>query len=549
MKYLGWSFKIKHMFSSRSAGKPNQPSPRNFRLPKQSVVPSPQDVEFLAQEAHKLRGGTVEMPFSVTGGSQEFLISVKVDQSVAYDPIWTLVAVTPSGNQAIFQHPESDMSMVANLIMSGCGCDVLNDIDESFMGASSMSNLKAVGSSDSLEVPTLTTETNPVFDSPRPGIKATLEGDLTKMQAPNLLQSIALSKMTGRLDVKDKNESIRIYFVEGTPTHAEVKDVTGDMALLELITWTAGEFRFWPDETSPTNSVKRRLDAALMEGVTLLDQLKYLESAGLKQDSCLVKRNAIISEQEFVARLQKGAPIALQPQIDFYEMVDNRTSFAEILAKRPMVKTEWVPILFNMLSCGLLQATEMQSRSGASRGLGIDESTVQSVTKQLIRQETEILTYPAFLYFLEQEYLRYEYFNFPFSLIIFSMGHRKVAPGGQAGPVESLALLAVKRAMQRVALVKRPIDMLGHYETFDFGLILPNTNAKAAGALANRIVDVLREAPLTADVDPRSLVFAFGIASVPEDCQEPDKLLAVAKKARDMSKQTQRVVLAREVPQ
>ena len=61
------------------------------------------------------------------------------------------------------------------------------------------------------------------------------------------------------------------------------------------------------------------------------------------------------------------------------------------------------------------------------------------------------------------------------------------------------------------------------------------------------IVDVLREAPLTADLDPRSLVFAFGVAGVPEDCQELDKLLQAAKNARDASKQSQRIVLAREV--
>jgi GGDEF domain-containing protein len=535
------------MFSSRATGKQNQPAPRNFRLPKQSVLPNLTDIQFLAQEAAKRPGGLVELPFSVTEGSQEYWLSVKVEPEISYDPIWTLSLLQKNGHQIVFQHPESDLSMVTNLVMSGCGIDVLNDIEESFMGTSSMSNLKPVstGSSSSIEAPITTQEgLSPIFDAPKPGVKATLEGDLTRMQAPNLLQSIGLAKMSGRLDVKDKTETIRVYFVEGTAHHAEIKDITGDLALLELITWTTGEFRFWPDETNTQKTIKKRLDAALMEGITLLDQIKYLETAGLKTECCLVKRNAIISEQEFVTRLQKGAPIGLQPQIDFYEMVDNRSTFAEILAKRPMPKTEWVPILFNMLSCGLLQATEQQARSGTTRGLGVDEGMVHSVTKHLLRQETEILSYPAFLYFLEQEYLRYEYFNLPFSLIIFSMGHSKQGPNG---PVEHLQLLAVKRAMQRIALVKRPIDMLGHHETFDFGLILPNTNAKAAAALANRIVDVLREAPLTADVDPKSLVFAFGIASVPEDCQEPDKLLVSARKARDMSKQTQRVVLAREV--
>ncbi|MBN8660337.1 MAG: DUF4388 domain-containing protein [Candidatus Melainabacteria bacterium] len=533
------------MFSSRNsqAGKGNAPIPRGIRLPKVSILPSYNDIHFLHQEACKVPGRLVEQPFSVTEGSQEYLLTVKFEQEIGL-PVWTLSQMTNQGHQVIFQHAESDVSLVANIVLSGCGCDPLADsVADSFMGTDSMSNLKPVGNT-SAEMPIVTNSENAViFDSPRPGLKATLEGDLTKMQAPNLLQSITMSKMTGRLDVKDKNETAKVYFVDGTPMHAELKDVGGDDAVIELITWTTGEFRFWPDETTPHQTVKRRLDAMLMEGVTLLDQSKYLESANLKMESILVKRMSVISESEFASKLQKGAPIAVKPQMEFFELIDGRSTFYDILRKKPMKKAEYVPILFNLISCGLVQVTDQQARSGNLRSLGIDEATLQSVTKHLVRQETGILTYPAFLYFLEQEYLRYEYFNFPFSLVVFSLGHRRQA-GGQ---VEALQILAVKRAMQRISLVKRPIDLLGHYETFDFALILPNSNAKAAAALSNRIVDVLKEAPLSAEMDPRGLVFAFGVAGVPEDGQELDKLLNAARAARDSSKQTQRVVLAREI--
>ena len=66
--------------------------------------------------------------------------------------------------------------------------------------------------------------------------------------------------------------------------------------------------------------------------------------------------------------------------------------------------------------------------------------------------------------------------------------------------------------------------MLGHWETFDYAMLLPNTNSTAASALAHRIADVLREAPLSSDLDSRSLALAFGVATVPEDCQELDKV-------------------------
>jgi GGDEF domain-containing protein len=155
------------------------------------------------------------------------------------------------------------------------------------------------------------------------------------------------------------------------------------------------------------------------------------------------------------------------------------------------------------------------------------------------------LTYPAFIYFLDQEYLRYEHFNFPFSLIVFSIGQRKSGPDGA---VEALQTLAVRRAMQRIGLVKRAIDTLGHWETYDYAMLLPNTNSTAASALGHRIADVLREAPLSSDLDSRSLALAFGVATVPEDCQELDKVIMAARKARDKAKYTQqRVILAREI--
>lgn len=288
----------------------------------------------------------------------------------------------------------------------------------------------------------------------------------------------------------------------------------------------------------------------LMEGVALLDQSKYLETAGLKLESCLVKKNAMISEEEFAARVAKGAPIGLENQLDFYELIDNRNTLFDLLRNRPMPKVDWVPILFNLVSCGLVQITDQapqQNRLATLKALGIDETAVQGVLKNLLRPETGILSYPAFIYLLDQEYLRYEYFNLPFSLLVFSIGQRK---GGPDGMVEALQMLAVRRAMQRISLVKRQVDMLGHYETFDYAMLLPNTNSTAATALANRIADVLREAPLSSDMDSRSLALAFGVATVPEDCQELDKVLIAARKARDRAKMTQqRVVLAREILQ
>ncbi len=548
---------------------PSKPSAqqRSIRLPKQMAIPGYGDISFLMQEAQKMSGRIVEMPFASSDRKSDFVLAVRyeskdIDPEQQMDPEWSLTQYTGGPPKILWKHPCRDLSLICNLLASSAGGDQLQDVIPSsalygsagesantgaYNPVATTSGLSPTRTASSVGQPESTATI--LFEPPKPGAKATLEGDLNKLQVPNLLQSINLAKMTGRLDIKTKADSCQVYFQEGIPLHCKLKENVGDHALCELITWLQGEFRFWPDEKTQERSINKRLDAVLMEGVTLLDQWKYLETAGLKQESCLVRKNAMMSEQEFAARLEKGAPIALEPQIEFYDMIDNRSTVYDITQrKRPMDKTQWVPILFNLVSCGLVQITDQaptQNRLARLKALGVDENQFQSVIKSLTRSETGILNYYAFIYFLEQEYLRYEYFNLPFSLILFSLGVRR---GGEDSPmVEALQMIAIRRAMQRIGLVKRQIDVLGHYETFDYAILLPNANAAAAGALANRIADVLREAPLSSDMDSRSLALAFGVASMPEDGVDLDKLIMNAKKARDEAKAgKRRVVLARD---
>lgn len=511
-------------------------------------MPSYGDVQFLIEEARKIIGRWVELPWSTADRKHEFILAVKYDHEEA-DPSWIMSEAGLQGSEVVWSYATRDLSLICNLLATASGADSVEDIlpTNALLGKAA-----DVGGTTTITA----TTTSPAiggavtFEPPRPGAKATLEGDLKNLQVPNLLQSINLAKMTGKLDIRTRTDKAEVFFVDGAPMHCALKEVQGDPAMVELITWQHGEFRFWPDETTASQTVKRRLDAMLMEGVTLLDQTKYLDSAGLKMESVLVKKNAMISEEEFKARLSKGAPLDLEQQLDFYEVIDNKNTLFDLLRKRPMTRMAWVPILFNLVSCGLVQITDQapqQSRLANLKSMGIDESQIQGVLKGLVRPETGILTYHAFIYFVDQEYLRYEYFNLPFSIVIFSMGMRK---GGPAGPVEALQMLGVRRAMQRIGLVKRQVDLVGHYETFDYGMILPNTNSTAAGALANRIASVLMEAPLSSDMDSRSLALAFGVATVPEDCQELDKLIMLARRARDEAKKgQQRVVLAREIIQ
>jgi GGDEF domain-containing protein len=535
-------------------GKSHSSAVRNLRLPKQSAVPGFADLEFVMEQAHKIPGTLVELPYTNPANKNTFILNVQYDKAHS-EPKWSLSQLLDTGLQMLWNHATRDVPLICHMVGTASGNEISDDImlKGSAVGKPKESHGPG-GSHIAVPAPTQTANiplpqppSGITFEPPRPGMKSILEGDLTNLQAPNLLQSVNLAKMSGRLDIRSRSETAEVYFQEGVPVHCAVKETLGDAALIELVTWKAGEFRFWPDETTSLKTITKRLDMLLMQGVTLHDQSKYLETNGLRLESCLVKKNQMMSEDELRTRLGKGAPLDFDQQLDFYELIDNRTTLFELLRKRPNTKSEWVPIIFNLVSCGLVQITDQaptQNRLANLKVLGVDENAVQGVAKNLTRTETGILTFPSFIYFVDQEYLRYEYFNLPFSVIVFSMGQRKDDDSNS----EPLKMLAVRRAMQRISLVKRQVDLLGHYETFDYAMLLPNTNSAAASALAHRITDVLREAPLSSDMDAKSLTLAFGVATVPEDCQEMDRVLIVAGKARDRAReQHQRVVLAREV--
>ena len=398
-----------------------------------------------------------------------------------------------------------------------------------------------------LSQPHLSSNSSVAFEATRPDARPAIEGDLQNQSVPNLLQSISQSELSGRLDIRNGSENAEVYFANGVVLHCTVKETIGNRALLELICWKNGQYRFCADEKTSLRTVNKSLEALIGQGLALEDQYKWLETNGLRLESCLVKKNALISEEELKDRLSKGIPYDVEPQLDFYELVDNRNTLFALLQERPISKSEWVPILFNLVNLGLVLITDQPPQSNRLanlKALGIDEGAVQGIIKSLVKPETGILSFAAFIYLLDQEYLRYEFFNQPFSLIIFSMGQRK----SDTGQVYALPMFAIRRAMQRIGLVKRQVDFLGHYEDYDYAILMPNTNAAAATALAHKVTEVLREAPMASDIDARTLALAFGVATVPEDCQALDKLIQVATRARDQAKASNRIVVqAREI--
>lgn len=201
-----------------------------------------------------------------------------------------------------------------------------------------------------------------------------------------------------------------------------------------------------------------------------------------------------------------------------------------------MVKKDWVPLLFNMIKCDLIELSDrpqFNDKASLLQSTALDRSAIQNVVRSLRRPDTGIFSYPAFQYFIEQEYFRFQFYQAPFSVIVFELWR------WTGEKLEALPVQAVAEAARRIEGVKRSIDVLAHFETLNYALLLPNTEPTSGVVLGHRMLEVLRSSSLVAGMDPQSLAVNMGIAGIPEDCRDVGLLLSAAKVAKNVAQKSE----------
>lgn len=471
-------------------------------------MPAMKDLEFALQEASK-RNLIIELPWGAES-SPGYVLTVQGGD----DPTWAMFEGEVPNAAPLWKHASRDMGLIHSLIFQACPDDMLS----------------AAGAA-----PAAVTTGNHNFLAPTDTSKATLQGRLENMQIMNLFQSIQMSKMSGRLQLFDQGNVAQLFFKEGTPVHASSAEGVGDPAVVEIMTWEKGEFRFFPEEETGERTVKRRVEAMVMEGITLLDQYKFLEKQNLTPDSYLIRKEARISPEEFKSRLANGAPLDLNAQKNMYELCDGRSRFQDILSRCPLTKVEWVPLLFNLTSCGLVVISESSPFAGKAQGLvaaQLDRNMIAGVLRSITRAETGLYTYPALQFFIEREFSKSVAFGMPLTLIVFET---RIFLGGDKAP-QPLPIPALRELHNRIEAMKRPFDIVAHYETFDFALLLPGSGSKAARIFGHKVSESLVNVPLMQGQTQR-LLLAGGMASAPEDTLDLGRFLTAAREAKNKAKE------------
>lgn len=505
---------------------------RQIELPRQVNPPQFSDIELMFDQAGKNPGRTVELIFGKEPVTHA--LTVSKNRPKDDDGQWMFYKIDHGNSRMEWSQTTGDLNMIHSAI---CAQFPDADMDISNAALPGQTFSLSMGEDYEASAPHQQTAAPPKTSGAAPAApakaKSLMEGQLEHLHISNVLQSVGSGKMTGRLEVAGENDTCNLFFNEGVLSHCTVQGLEGEQAVLEVVAWQRGYYRFLQEPPFPAQTVKKRMETLLLEGATLQDQNDFLAGKGLKLECFLYRINPNLTEQQFEEIAGKSTPCNMNLLKGLYQTIDNKSSLLEILRRKPLGKPEWVPALHNMVSANLVgfaaapvvQQVEKLDDTQIPTA-NIDWVQVRTAERPLLRADTGVLSYPAFLGMVEKEQLRFEVLYRPYSLVIVEMG---VIRNPQTGMVEPLSTKAFREIAERLDTIRRKCDVIGHFETFALAILLPETNSASAKNFARIASEIIMSDGRTDE--GHRILMKIGVGSIPEDCRRIETLMTVSKPA------------------
>jgi PAS domain S-box-containing protein len=495
------------------------------RLASQTAPPSFKQLQAMLQDSARLSGHTSQLPF---GDSAEKHVLILFRERPNSEAQWSLYRYEGTSSVLVWDKRTNDPGFIHQLIFAQFpGLDLKQvalrtqaaTIDQSHERTESKKGAHRLEFDQGKNV-------------------ASFEGDLKDISLSNAMQSVAASNGTGRLEIDGATEWALIYFENGNPVHSVSRGFAGEPSILEMLGLQNGHFRFYPGYEHETKSIKRKLASLLMESSLVEDQWQLLKKFGASEHSIVKRKHKSLTEKEFESIFAGKTLAELEWSKRVYLQIDNRTTLKSIIRRFNMPKPYWIPIFLSLFNFGLIDFTN--AADSAVNTTEIDFKAAEGARSILLRPDTGIHSHTAFLYFLKNELWRWERFNRPFSIIILKLSN----PATDAESSERLTLSAVRSLTDQIKrFITRKTDVLAHYETFDFAILLPETDSHCATAYAHRLVEFINT-PGTLNVELGSIKANAGVACVPDDCSSLETMLAMARPrsvADRLSETTERI--------
>jgi DNA-binding response OmpR family regulator len=113
-----------------------------------------------------------------------------------------------------------------------------------------------------------------------------LEGSLSHLDLPGIIQMLGHSRQTGALHINAGNMDGIIFFDGGDVSHAEAGDAIGDDAVLQIIKCCEGlekgVYKFVPGFNAATRTVLRSVTELMLEALREIDEERGLPDGGFE---------------------------------------------------------------------------------------------------------------------------------------------------------------------------------------------------------------------------------------------------------------------------
>jgi GGDEF domain-containing protein len=545
----------------------------NINLGNLSAPPTFEDMSFLLEQAHRYRGRFVEVSWVGAHPGVVFQLTAKIVPNQAL-PVWMLYRGVAGNSQLVWGHNSNDLTLMNNLVLlenekpadggdnNNISAGAMDNLVTSNRSAGSIAGGATDGASNakpgdpkatwlnnlnygqkpedsgSMAATATASGALPIAAAaPAPAVEApvdlSIDGSLSNITVANLYRYLINNRLTGRLAIQSSSGAGELFLSNGVIQHAATLESKGDSAVYDCATWTDGQFQFHADEQTAQLSVSSDGKTLLEGSQRIIEYFRALIQGGLHPASYLVRKQDF-NRTQFEQGVRSGLPIDVHSQYRVYDAVQGNQTFTEVLRTCPMVRAEWIPIVYNLLNCGVLGLSDgpASARPGMYlEGEPLDTSAIVNFISS-VSEADGLLNPGAFLYFLQQEYSRHERTGTRFALVLFSFGKTNILDGKE----HPLDLASAAEANRRMLQTKRKLDVIGHFDANNCAILLPETDTAGAAVFAHRLIHLMNKPPLTAEMQGQALLFSFGIASVPDDARDVETLVAATRVAKNKSK-------------
>ncbi|NOZ77917.1 MAG: DUF4388 domain-containing protein [Acidobacteria bacterium] len=173
-----------------------------------------------------------------------------------------------------------------------------------------------------------------------------LQGSLSELSLPDVIQLVAVSGKTGAFHVTRGDTEGEIYLTNGQITDARVGDLRGEHAVYEMAIWSEGDFRFEPGVVSAELTVRKSNANLMMEAARRMDEWRVLSRKIPSLDLVPV----------FPKRDRNQDQVTLSPQEwILVTRIDGRSSIEEIAKELRWAAFDVSKLLFGMVTSGLVE--------------------------------------------------------------------------------------------------------------------------------------------------------------------------------------------------